>query len=957
LAKEEHIKSLPHDDLVLAAFLGQRAAGAREQDPLQNRLLATKFFIPAPARNLITRARLDDLLEEARSLPLTLVSAPAGFGKTTLLANWARLHTQAPDAAPQAAWLSLDESDREPRRFWMYVLTALDKCQPSVLADALRLLEDPARPGLDELLTALINALSQAKSPCFLILDNYHLADEPSIHASLNYLLEHQPPQLHLILLTRTDPPLNLSRLRANDQLLEIRSDQLRCDVAETAIFLKQVVGIDLAPSAIAKILDRTEGWLVGMQLLGLSLRSQPGGPTFIQTLNGSQRHILDYLTEEVYQRQPGPVQQFLLRTSFLERLSASLCDAVSGQTGSQEMLEYLERSNLFLTPLDDQRRWYRYHSLFAEALSALLEREDKVIIPDLHLRASLWLAEHNQVIAAIRHALQARAYQVAADLMEALTEANPWRIEKNAWGPQEEIPTMLASLQQLPAEIVQMRPRLGLYHARLLSSAGRMGEVEAWVQAAEIALNHLEMPCAVQPEQGATQPTILHPTDPSPEETLRLRGEIAARRAFVAGFYGQAQLAQELCQTAESSLTERDLAQQALLAAARGQLEFSQGQAGPAIRHLLDAGAYLQKAEQPSAVNHTSQAASLLHMQGRLHEAYQLLQQTIELASPHGGPPAASVGAAYICLADVLREWNQLDQALDLAQQGMRFSEHTQNMVDADAGYLVITRIFLSQGNLTAAQQALRHARQLPTLRDNPYRRTWLSAVEQARVWLQQGELETAAHWSEELLHRGRPASPMAHEREDVARARILLALGQPQSARQSLASLAPLAAKAKRFDTLLEIRLLEAQASALLKDEPAVQAALSDALRMAEPEGAIRRFVDEGPALAALLARLRDQQHRQGATPYLDSLLAAFPKEAAGGMSLPRYGVQDPLSEREFEVLREMAIGSSNQEIAGKLVLSVETIKRHVGSILTKLESNNRTQAVARARSLGLL
>jgi LuxR family transcriptional regulator, maltose regulon positive regulatory protein len=950
LAKEDRLNSPTRSGFVLAVA-----------EQAQNHLLATKFLVPSPARALIPRLALHAVLAESLNLPLTLISAPAGYGKTTLLADFAR----QTGSGFHTAWVSLDQADRDARCFWRYVLTALDHCQPGLTDPALQLIEKrPALP-LAEMLTALINAISQSQAQYLLILDNLDLADEPPVQSSLNYLLEHQPPQLHLVLSTRRDPPLNLSRLRANNQLLEIRVGQLRCSEAETALFLKEITGIELPPGAAAKIAERTEGWLAGLQLMCLALRSQPGGAGGISSLNGSQRYILDYLNEEVIQRQPAAVRSFLMRTSILRQLSAPLCDAVMDSTGSQAMLEALDQSNLFLQPLDDQRQGYRYHSLFAEALRSLLQREEKELIPDLQLRASRWYAGQNQVLEAIRYALQARAYQAAADLMEALTETGPTRALKQVWGQSEEIPSMLDWLGQLPAEIVQMRPRLGLYYARLLASAGQSGEVAAWVQAAETALDHLAEPCDVEADQAGGPVSLLHPSDPGPEETRRLRGEIAAQRALTASLHGQPNRAGEFCRAAESELREKDLAQQALLACAYAEVELSRGQAAPAIRSLSQAAAALRQCELPAAeINTLSQAASLLQMQGRLHESQQLLQQAIELASAHSPAPGAPwplqglAGPAYLALADVLREWNQLDRALELAQQGMGMLEVTRNRQFADVGEATLARIHLSMGNAAPAQAALRRSRLLPALLDNPYRRSWLLSVEQARTWLKIGELEAAAHWAEELEQMERPASSFAREREDLAHARICLGLGQPRAARELLAAHAPAIATAKRFGHLLELRLLEAQACAALKDEAASQAALAEALRMAEPEGSLRPFLDEGAPLAELLQRLRDRQARQKTnTAFIDLLLAEFQKEGAGAAAQPGHSIQDPLSAREMEVLHQLATGSSNHEIAGSLVLSVETVKRHVGNILAKLEANNRTQAVARARSLGLI
>jgi LuxR family maltose regulon positive regulatory protein len=418
------------------------------QSPLfLDQLLTTKFFVPAATHTLFARPRLLALLDAGLKGSLTLISASAGYGKTTLLSAWVR---SLPKGNPLLAWISLDEGDNEPTRFWSYVFTALDNCQEGLCTSLLMLLQDQQPPSIEYLLTELIETLSRSKRQFLLVLDDYHLITEPSISASLRFLLEHLPPQLHVQISTRTDLPFSLAALRAHDQVVEIRTAQLRTTLEEASLFLGEVMGVTLANHEIELVEARTEGWLVGLQLIGLSRQTRATPTDLLAEASGSQDYILDYLTEEVLRQQEEALQSFLLRTSILQRLSAPLCDAVLEQTGSQQMLEQLEQANLFLVSLDEHRRWYRYHALFAEALRARLEQSSQEEVKVLHLRASAWYEQHSQTYEAVYHALQAKAWQRAADLIESV--ANTCR-RSGEWR------TVRRWVEQLPPAVVRARP------------------------------------------------------------------------------------------------------------------------------------------------------------------------------------------------------------------------------------------------------------------------------------------------------------------------------------------------------------------------------------------------------------------------------------------------------------------------------------------------------------------
>jgi LuxR family maltose regulon positive regulatory protein len=463
----------------------------REVRPTSGELVATKCFVPVSPHALIPRPRLSTLLDEGLQRRFTLVSAPAGFGKTTLLSTWAE--SQCPGNS-HVAWLTLDEGDNAPRRFWAYVLTALDRCEPSTSTQGLQRLHAPEEPSLEEVLTDLINRLSEAMTPWALILDDYQVINEPAIHRQLSYLVEHLPSQVHVMLATRTDPPLPLSRWRARGQMLEVRTDQLRATKEEATALLHKVMGITLESSLLQEVITRTEGWLAGLRLVGLALQGCTDPACMLEGTHGSDRYILDYVSEEVLRQQEPAMYTFLLRTSILSQLTAPLCDAVSERAGghqdSQQMLEELERTNVFVVPLDRQRRWYRYHTLFAEALRTRLEQMGEEDVRALHLRASYWYEQESNITEAVRHALSAHAWERAADLVELIPQTDVLGTP----GPE----TVERWVRQLPGEVVRARPRLAQLSTDAFMHADRLSASKVGPHASEVE------GCAVQTVEHA---------------------------------------------------------------------------------------------------------------------------------------------------------------------------------------------------------------------------------------------------------------------------------------------------------------------------------------------------------------------------------------------------------------------------------------------------------------------
>ncbi len=988
------------------------------QTPAVDLLLATKFFIPVASQPLIARTRLTTLLNDTLHRRLTLVCAPAGFGKSTLLAEWVRSLPAPPDG-PFVAWVSLDEDDDNPARFGEYFITALSRAFPGIGAQALEHLHAPEGPTMQMVQTVLINSLVQSEAEYLVVLDDYHHITDPAIHNSLVYLLDHLPPNVHMIVLSRLEPPLHLSRLRARGWLLEVRTDDLRCTAEEGIRFLKYTAGVDLPDHESLQVIRRTEGWLVGMQLLGHSLRGHSDPGSLLQEMSDAQEYILDYLTEEVLRSQPEEVQAFLLQTSILNELSTSLCDAVMGyepgdpQSGtrptSQEMLQYLERANLFLTPLDHQRRWYRYHHLFAEALRYQLKRRYDLSFPEaeisgndvtgvpqglpsvplLHRRASNWFQKRGYNMEAIEHALLAHDWNLALEMI--LSQLAGLTIRMPA-----DMPTLQRWFGRLPEEVLRTEPRLCIAYVNALFWTGQTSRAAIWLSVAEAALRDYSA------GNGPTEP-----------ERKRMLGDVIAKRAFlVAAHEEDGEHALALCNEARSYLTSEDHNELSIISWVRQIAYLSLGRAVEAMDSVRERVAQARRAGliylHFAAL---ADAGALLQLQGKLHAAEQLFAQAINVGYQEDRLVHSSTALACVYEADLLRQWNRLDEALVAARKGLEIAgEAWSPMLRLGGVHNVLARLHLSRGDLDEAATALEGAVPAHEMSEIPvivrpaettkqiaglrlrYLHPWCADAERIRVWLARGEVKRAVGWAEQV-ERLRQADFIAHgwpypaqyrrDCEDVARARIALALSQPDEALEMLEPVATHAQEGGRLSHLIEIKLLQALAYDMGSGGGAAEKALSilaEAVHLGEAEGFVRSFVDEGPRLAALLSQLRGvgQEAFDAATlSYIERLLAAFegngrstgrstghesaPGQARGEKESKYIRHDDflvePLSQRELEVLRLLAQGASNTEIAENLIIALNTVKRHVSNIFEKLGVSNRTQAVAQARLLGLL
>jgi LuxR family maltose regulon positive regulatory protein len=910
----------------------EAAAGERDE------LLATKLRIPQTRRDRLGRARLIERLNQGMAREVLLVCTPAGFGKTTLLADWAA------SARWPVAWLSLDPEDNDPARFWRYVIVALDRVCEGLAEHLLSLLTPPGVTAGQGVATALINRLQATPDEVALVLDDYHLLQSGSIHEGMAFLLDHLPPQLHVVLSSRSDPPLHLARLRARSQLAELRTADLRFTPQEAAILLRQVWGLDLSPGAIAALEGRTEGWAAGLQLAALSLWERPDPAAFLEAFTGTHRYVLDYLSEEVLDRQPDRVRTFLLHTSILERLSGPLCDAVTGRSDSQDLLEDLERANLFLIPLDARRRWYRFHHLFSDLLRAELQRAEGGSMPELHRRAADWYQQHGLIDEAIRHASAAGDSARAARLVEEHLGETLQRAESvllDQW------------LSWLPEEVVRSRPRLCLAQAMLEWHRYRLDAVERLLQQVERAI---EVRRDVKELEVPTEGGMVGDA----------RAAIALLRAQVAGVRGDGEREAEFAQAALAYVGDREhgprfWARWLLVAADwhRGRLR----QAESGFAEMLAEG---RAAPDPHPLMTTCYPlGAVQRAQGELGAALRTFREGLRWAAGGGRFSPLVECEAHIGIAQVLYARNQLDDALRHATEAVRLGRQVVESFLLALGLDALAWIHLAMGNAQASGAAMDEAYAM--LPDTAIaRHIYPGAGWRARLLLALGRDGEVARWTEERGLTVDDAVDYQRERDYLVLARVLLAQQEPDGALRLLERLDALAAAQGRTESLIEITALRSLATQAAGDHQGALTVLTEALTLARPEGYVRVFADQGPPMAALLQSLIRARQRgravaasRAARDHLNRVARAFrspigqPERPAPAAS----GLPEPLTGRELEVLGLVAAGRPNREIADELVVTLETVKKHLSHVFDKLGAANRSEAVARARKLRLI
>lgn len=910
-------------------------SGAQALDDLGRQgLLRTKLYIPPSRGNRVARPRLTARLNEGLARKLTLISAPPGFGKTTALGEW------IPQSDACVTWVSLDEGDNDPVRFWSYVIGALHLLRPGLGEPAVSLLHAPQSVPLPVVLTALVNAIDAFPDPFALVLDDYHVIDAAPVHAGMNFLLDHLPPRMHLYVTSRSDPPFPLARLRARDQLVEIRASDLRFTLEEAAAFLEPMLGFRLSESDLRVLEARTEGWAAGLQFAALSLRDRTDPSAFLAAFGGSHRFVLDYFTEQALAQQPEALVSFMLDTCILDRFTASLCAAVAERPEARALLDQLERHNLFLTALDQDRQWYRYHPLFAQVLQSQLLATNPSRVPGLHARASGWYEQHDLIPEAIEHAFRGNDYGRGTSLLYPAVERAILR---------GEFTTAEHWLGRVPESEMAARPILCIEHAVALMFTNRLEAAEKRLQDAERW---------VKPET-------------SPEHRRLVLGAVAANRSSLVRLYGDTAGCVRLAQEALALLPEGESA--AFTRAAC--------QVNAAHAFLVTGDATTAEEQRVAAVVEPARSAGhrvalaraqvllarLRTLQGKLHRAEATFAQVVQavegdFSSLLGGP------AYYFGMGDLYCEWNDLGRAEGYLSQGMELAEGAIT-VHADflaMGYLAQARVQQARGDRAAALKTLERFIQLAHERQyvEPYAAQAEAA--QALVYLRNGQGAEALRWAETAGREPEMPPTWPHESQDLTLARVWTATGKTERALDRLDRMRQAAESLGRMGSVLQIRVISALAYHAQGDLTQALDALAPAVALAAPEGYLRVFLDEDEPMRALLqALVREAAARGFAADHVRTLLAHFPapavaRPAAGAPPAQpgsNSGMLEPLSEREGEVLRLVAAGASNREIADRLVISIATVKRHITNIHGKLQVTSRTQAIARAREHGLL
>jgi LuxR family maltose regulon positive regulatory protein len=895
-------------------------------------VLETKLHVPRRRRSLVERPRLTGRLSHVWESALTLVSAPAGFGKTTLLAEW--LGGTAV-AGRSVAWLSLDPRDNDPARFWAYLLEALDRAVPGIGADARAVLES-AQPSTEAVLSTLLNSLDDVRGDLALVLDDYHLVETRDVHEGVAFLLEHLPRQVHVVITGRADPPLPLARLRARGELLEVRAADLRFTADEAAAYLTEAMGLSLTAGDVGALEGRTEGWIAALQLAALSMQGRDDVGGFIAGFAGDDRYIVDYLVEEVLQRQSEDVRTFLLRTSVLTGLTGPLCEAVTGQAGGRATLEALDRGNLFVVPLDDRRQWYRYHHLFGDVLRARLLDEQPEHVPHLHRRASDWHAQHGDLPEAIRHATAAQDHERAADLIElAMPGTRQMRQEA----------TLRAWLEALPDDVLRRRPTLTVGYAGVLLVHGELDGVEDLLREAERRLDVLE-------QQGpGQQVSDQHGSDPLLSSIALYRAAQARLRGDVPGTVVHAQ--ETLRLVAPDDHLGRGAAEGLL-----GLAHWTSGDLDAGHRWWAASLVDLERAGHLSDLSGCALALGDIRVaQGRLHDAEHTYQHVLRALTPPSGPPLRGAADMHVGLADVLRERGDLPAAHEHLRRSAELGEHAGLPQNRYRRRMVLARVRQAEGDLDGAlaladeAQGVYVADMFPDVRP--------VAAARARLLTAQGRWAEALAWAQERDLSADGDLSYLREFEHLSLARVLLARhaaeGDDRHLRAAtglLGRLLDAADAGGRTGSVLDVLVLQSLAHQAGGDLPAALSALQRALALAEPEGHARTFLDEGAALTTLLRAAAQQGVARDQARRLLAVASGTPAKPAVG-----HGAVDPLSDRELDVLRLLATDLSGPEIARTLVVSLHTVRSHTKSIFAKLGVNSRRAAVRRAGELDLL
>jgi len=891
-------------------------------------LLGTKLFIPRPRKNLVVRPRLVEHLNARLDKKLTLIAAPAGFGKTTLLSEW------IPKSPRCVTWFSLDDGDNDLTRFWVYFISSLQTLRLGLGETALVLLQSPQVPPISSILTTLLNDITSFSDAFAFVLDDYHVIEFQPIHESLTFLIDHMPNNMHLVITTRADPPLPLSRLRARDRLTELRANNLRFTAGEAAEFLTNVMGLNLLPEEVATLDTRTEGWIAGLQIAALSMQGFDDISGFIQAFSGSHRHILGYLADEVLNQRPKGTLNFLQQTSILDRLCGPLCDAVTGGTDGQEMLESLEHANLFITPLDAESKWYRYHHMFAEVLQARLNQIQPDQVSELHRRAGDWYAQNGLMDEAVHHAIASADFETAARLIEAV--AGNMLLKGSS-------SSLIHWLNAIPDDVIRARPHLCIAQSWIFlwGSTPHLPSAIEWMEfASQIILNN----------KSADRNTI---------------GELSALQAWIAAIQWDIPTSRWHSQHALDYLPDES-PWRGVMVYGLGTALYYNGDISTAIE-ILNEAIRLSRTDGAQYIQlmAASFLADLKVRQGHLGQASNMYQQILQDGNEL---PQRGIVMAHSGIANILYECNQLETALNHLQLGEKLLEQVGGAWIALALYVTLARVQQAQGDSNNALTTLDHAWQIGQNAQVDYVMQQV-ATTRARLHILQGDLNSVEDWVKKTGIGSDDQNVNHHsfrENDYLVFTQVLISRGRHSEALSLLAQLLEPAEAEGRYASVIAILVLQ---SVIYQSQSRVDLAfqaLERALTLAEPEGYIRTFVDEGEPMRQMLLdfqtvikkRISESVDSESLRflKYTDKLLAAFSQPALDQRAKDE-SLLGPLNERELDVLRLIATGRNNKEIAEILMIAVSTVKWYINNLYSKLGAKSRTHALALAKELELI
>lgn len=891
-------------------------------------LLNTKLMVPPTRSSHVQREELLQNLNRLHEYKLGLIVASAGYGKTALISEWIA------QSQSKVAWFSIDAGDNDPVRFWDYFIAAIQTVFPEIGGYTLTLLHEPQPLPIETILSTLINDLSALPDLVTVVLDDYHVIDSPSIHDGLAFLVDHMPSQLRLLMTTRTDPPLPLARMRVRGQLLELRSTDLRFSPQQMRVFFTDIMGLNLTVEQIAALDSRVEGWVAGLQLAGLALQGKRDTAEFIASFSGDHRYVLDYLGDEILDRQPEALQLFLLQTSILERLNADLCDTVTDRVDSQEILEFLERNHFFVVALDDKRQWYRYHRLFADFLHHRLRLNDPNRVSELHQRASQWYERNGLLAEAISHALASHDYERAAELVQSIAELLIWR--------RAEHNTLLGWLAALPDSIMRSYPRLYLYHAWALHLTNRMTEAEQRIQDAENAIN-----------AGGHSPDSL------------TTGMLAAVHSTLTGLHQQFPETLRLARKALDVLPEEAVSWRCMAAINLGVTCAYIGE----VQEAVDVLSYSMDLSQEIGSSFAMLSAfwhlaSLQTAQLTLSAAERTCQQLEYIAHMPGLQRFPTSGYIALLLGEISMERNDLDAAERYLLESAEQINPESFPVALLRAYVALSRVKTLQGDPEEAGHYWQLAEQLERMSRLQGRATLLSCS-RARRWLEQGNLDAVENWVAE--NQLKLDDEFSYHREGyyLILARLYIARKvDVEKAVTLLTRMVERAQASQRTGSLIRALIVQSIAFHVSNDSQNAVKSLARALVLAEPEQPLRVFADEGPTITLLLQKVLEMQRRGQlavsiSTEYAARILTVMGKSASSPATKRRTGghIADALSSRELEVLRLLADGLESNEIAERLFIAVDTARTHIKNIYSKLDVHSRWEAIKHAEAHSLL